>query len=234
MAKGETKEFSKPYPNADNDYQETVKKLRVTLTALKEKKLPDLDDDLAQDVDEKYETLEDLKNEIRQRLNKDLERKLREIKLSRLLEKIMENTPVEIPESMLRMELDSRWRNLARQFNTDTGGLYKAMGERSESIIEGWKPNAIKALHSRLIVETLIEDLKLDASEEDIERQFEKLAAEGEAELEEIKEYYKDGQMREYLKEEIKEQKLLDLLFEKNAIKTGKKTNYVDLTVING
>ena len=234
MKKGETKEFSKPYPNADSDYQATLKKLKVTLTALKEKKLPDLDDDLAQDVDEKYETLEDLKKDILKRLDKDLERKLREIKLSRLLEKIMENTPAEIPESMLRMELDSRWRNLARQFNTDAGGLYTMMGEKSESIIEGWKPNAVKALHSRLIVETLIEDLKLEASEEDVEKELEKLAVEGETELERIKEYYEDRQMREYLKEEIKEQKLLDQLFEKNTIKTGIKTNYIDLAVING
>jgi len=234
MKKGETKAFSKSYPNADNDYKESAKKLKVTITALKEKKLPDLDDDLAQDVDEKFQTLEDLKNDIHQRLNKDLERKLREIKLSKLLERIMENTPVEIPESMLRMELDSRWRNLARQFNTDTGGLYKTMGEKAESIIEGWKPVAIKALHSRLIVETLIEDLKLEASEEDVEKDIEKIAAESETELEEVKKYYEDGQMREYLKEDIKEQKLLDLLFEKNTIKTGIKANYVDLAVING
>ena len=234
MKRGDVKEFGRPYPNADSDYQETIKNLKVTLKALKEKKLPDLDDDLAQDVDGKYETLEDLKNDIRQRLNMDLERKLRDIKLSKLLEKIMENTPVEIPESMLRMELDSRWRNLARQFNTDTGGLYKVMGEKAESIIEGWKPNAVKALHSRLIVETLIEDLKLEVSPEDIDKELEKLAAENEGKLEELKKYYEDGQMLEYLKEGIKEQKFLDLLFEKNTIKTGIKTNYVDLAVING
>ena len=96
MKKGETKEFQKSFPDPEN-YEEVTKKLKVTITALKTKTLPDLDDDLAQDVDEKYKTLEDLKNSIRDRLNNDLERRLKEIKSSKILEKIMDNTPVEIP-----------------------------------------------------------------------------------------------------------------------------------------
>ena len=239
MKKGETKEFVKTYP-ADFDDKELAgktKKIRVTLTALKSKKLPELDDDLAQDVDEKFKTLDDLKNSIRERLNKDLENRLRGIKTNMLLEKIMEKTPVEIPESMLRMELDSRWRNLARRFNTDSDGLYKMMGgekERAESIIEGWKPDAVKALHSRLIVETLIEELKLEASDEEAEKEIERLAAETSSPLEEVKKYYEEERMREYLKEEIKEHKFFDILLEKNTIKTGEKKKYIDLIQNNG
>ena len=229
MKKGETKEFSKLYPDPANDYKESPKKLKVTLTALKAKKLPDLDDDLAQDVDEKFATFSDLKDNILKRLNKDLERRLREIKVNKLIEKIMGNTPVEIPESMLRLELDSRWRKMARSFNTDTNGLYQMMGERAESIIEGWKPHAINALHSRLIVETLIEDLKLEAAPDEVEKEFERLAEENEANLDDIKKYYEDEQMKEYLKEDIKERKFFDILFEKNIIKTGEKERYIDL-----
>jgi trigger factor len=149
----------------------------------------------------------------------------------------MENTPVEIPESMLRMELDSRWRNLARRFNTDSDGLYRMMGNsagRAESIIEEWKPASAKALHSRLIVETLMEDLKLEASDEEVEKEMEKIAAEGGSELEEVKKYYESEQMREYLKEEVKERKVFDLLLEKNTIKAGKKEKYIDLIANNG
>ena len=239
MKKGETKEFDKSYPEdfEDKDLAGKTKKLKVTLTALKSKKLPDLDDDLAQDVDEKFKTLEDLKNSIRDRLNKDLERRLEGIKINKLLEKIMENTPVEIPESMMRIELDSRWRNLARQFNTDSDGLYKIMGnstERAETLIEAWKPDAAKALHSRLIVETLIEELKLDVSDEEVDKEFDKMALESGSALEEVKKYYEEDRMKEYLKESIKERKFYDLLIGKSIIKTGKKEKYMDLLANKG
>jgi len=239
MKKGETREFTKSYPedSDDKDLAGKTKKLKVTLTALKSKKLPDLDDDLAQDVDEKYKTLDDLKNSIRERLNKDLEQRLHNIKINKILEKIMENTPVEIPDSMLSLELDSRWRNLARRFNTDADGLYKMMGntpEKAQAILEGWKPDAAKALHSRLIIETLMEELKLEASDEEAEKEMERLASESETTLEEVKKYYENEQMMEYLKEDIKEHKVFDILLEKNTVITGKKENYIDLTSNNG
>jgi len=230
MKKGETKEFSKTYPEDHKDYPGKTKKIKVTLTALKTKKLPELDDDLAQDVDEKYKTLDDLKNSIRERLNKDLEQRLKNLKINKLLEKIMEKTPVEVPESMIRVELDARWRDFARRFNTDSNGLLKMIGnEQAEKIIEEWKPEAVRALHSRLIVETLIEEQKIDANDEEVENELERLAKESEASIEDVKKYYEEGQMMEYLKEDIKEQKFFDMLFEKNTIKTGDKKSYIDL-----
>ena len=234
MKKGETKEFGKAYADnfEDAELAGQTKKLKVTLTALKAKKLPELDDDLAQDVDEKFKTLDDLKNSIRQRFSKDLEQRLQSMKINALLEKIMENTPVDIPEAMLKMELDSRWRNLARNFNTDAAGLYKMMGNMPsgpESIIDGWKPDAAKALHSRLIIETLIEDQKLEASDDDVEKEFEKLAAESDASIDEIKKYYEQDRAMDFFREEIKERKMFDILLEKNTIKPGKKEKYIDL-----
>jgi len=235
MKKGETKEFSKTYPEDHKDYPGKTKKLRVTLTALKTKKLPELDDDLAQDVDEKYQTLEDLKNSIKERLNKDLEQRLRDVKISKILEKIMEQTPVEVPESMMRVELDARWRNLARRFNTDVNGLYKMIGsDQAEAIIEGWKPEAAKALHSRLIVETLIEEQKIDANDEELEKELERIADESEASIEDVENYYEERQLMEYVKEEIKEHKFFDMLLEKNTFKSGEKKSYIDLAANNG
>ena len=239
MKKGETRDFDKTYPQdfADSDLAGLTKKIRVTLTALKLKKLPDLDDDLAQDVDEKFKTLEDLKSNIRDRLSKNLEQRLKEMKNNQILEKIMETTPVILPESMIRIELDSRWRNLARQFNTDTQGLHKMMvqnGQDTQKILDEWRPAAEKALHSRLIVETLIENLKLEASDEEAEKEIEDVSSRSGDSADQIREYYKSDEMKSYLKEDIKERKLFDILSEKNVIKYGKKTNYVDLMGNNG
>ena len=237
MKKGETKEFFKTYQEDHNEFPGQTKKLKVTLSALKVKKLPDLDDDLAQDVDEKFKTLADLKNHIRERLGKQLDQITRNLKVNKILEKIMEATPVDIPESMLKADMDSRWRALARQLNTDANGLYKMVGnsaDKAESLMETWKPESVKALHSRLIIETIIEDIKLEASDDEVEKEIEKMALESQNDVEEFKKYYEDERMKGFLKEDIKERKFFDILIEKNTFVAGEKKNYVDLVANNG
>jgi trigger factor len=240
MKKGESRDIEKTYGDdfEDSALAGKTKKIRVTLTALKERHLPDLDDDLAQDVDEKFKTLEDLKANIRERLTKNLERRLRELKISKLLEKVVENTPVDVPESMIRLELDSRMRNLARRLNIPAENLIKIAEksgeEGAESLREEWRPEAVKALHSRLIVETLIQEQNFDITDADEEGEYEIMAANSGTSVEEIKKYYEQENMGEYLREEIKERKLFDLLLAENTIKRGKKENYLDLVGNNG
>jgi trigger factor len=234
MKKGETKEIVKTYPAEESDSALAGRtlRLRVSLTALKERKLPDLDDDLAQDVDEKYQTLEDLKNHIRKNLSENLEHRLRDIKISGLLEKILADTPIEVPESMIRIELESRWRSLARRFNTTAEQLMETMAKNNEAvenIQNGWRPDAVKALQSRLIVETLMENLKLEAGDEEVTGEIERLAAEDATMAEDIRKYYQQEEALAYLKEDIKERKLFDILLAENTIKPGKKENYLDL-----
>jgi trigger factor len=239
MKKGETREFVKTWPG---DYPESslagqTKKLGVTLVSLKEKELPVLDDDFAQDVDEKYKTLEDLKNSIRERLDKNLELRMRETTISKLLEKIMGNTPVIIPESMISSELEGRWLNLARRFNIPVEELIKRMsksGRTVEEIQDEWRPAAENALHSRLIVETLLEEQKIENSEEEEEKELETMAGEYGISLEEIKKYYEDEGMMERLGNIIRERKLYDLLLAENTIKKGNKTKYLEFATNNG
>jgi trigger factor len=239
MKKGETRDIEKTYPDDfdDKELAGTHKKIRVTLTALKEKKLPDLDDDLAQDVDEKFETLEDLKTNIRERLTRNVEKGLRDIKINKILEKIMETTPVDLPESMIRLELDSRWRNLARRYNISPEELEKNIvrsGQKVETIREGWRPEIVKALHSRLIVETLIENLGLSASDEDVEKEFNTIAEEMAMPVEDIKKHYAQENMLEYLKGELADQKLYERLFSENKFTPGPEKRYLDLVGNNG
>ncbi|MDR1930501.1 MAG: trigger factor [Treponema sp.] len=234
MKKGETREIEKTFPGdyPHKDLAGQTRTIRVSLRALKEKRLPDLDDDLAQDVDEKYKTLEDLKNNIRERLEKTLAARIREITVSRILEKVLETTSIDLPESMVLMELNSRWRNLARRLKIPQDKLEENLvqsGQDAEKIREGWRPDAERALKSRFIVETLMEALKLEASDEDLEREFETLAADSSASPEEIKKYYEQENAGEYLKENIKERKLFDLFIAENTVKKGKKENFMEL-----
>ena len=237
MKKGETKEFEKKF--ADDFFEASLagktRKVKVTLSVLKERKLPDLDDDLAQDVDEKFKTLDDLKNSIKERLSKNIEWKQRDIKLQEVLKKIMENTPVILPESMIRAEIEGRWRRLAQYYNTTTEKMMQMMtlGEGHEEREKEWRQTAEKALHSRIIIETLLEEEKIEVSDEDVENEFKRIAEERGAEVDEVKKHYTEEDLI-YLKEDIKERQIVDKLFAENNLKQGKKENYLDFISDNG
>ena len=232
MKKGETKEFDKKFPDdfTDPALAGKTRKTQITLTSLKEKKLPDLDDELAQDVDEKFNTLDDLKNSIKERLSKTLERRLRDLKLNELLKKIMENTPVILPESMVRAEVDSRWRRLAHFYNTNAETLKQIMasGEEGGEKDKEWTDTAKKALHSRLIIETLIEEQKFEVTEEDEKKEIERIAIENNVDIEKVRESYNDEALF-YLREDIKERRVTDMLLAENTLKPGKKENYLEI-----
>ena len=236
MKKGDSKDITKTFPD-DYVHKELAGKtitIRVTMATIKEKKLPDLDDELAQDVDEKYHSLDDLKNNIKDKLEKNLEKRLRDITVSKILEKVMETTPIDLPESMVNLELDSRFRALARRFNSTVEDLAKnlpKMGQNPEQLLAEWKPEAEKALKSRLIVETLMQDLKFEASDEEQEEEIERIISESNnpSDTEAIKKYYDQENVREYLKEDIKERKLFELLTAENKVKKGKKESYLEI-----
>jgi trigger factor len=230
MKKGETREFEKVYPEdfVDKELAGRTVKLRVSLTALKSKSLPDLDDEFAQDVDEKYQTLEDLKADIRQRFVRDLDKRLRDMTVNRLLEKIMENSPAALPESMILMELESRWRNMAAQFQTSPENLLAILGRSHEEILSEWRPNVTRALHSRLIVETLAGEQNFTITEEEKEQEFARQAESNGISLEEIKKYYEQDNMQSLLEESIKERKFLDLLLAENTVTKGEREAFRD------
>jgi trigger factor len=239
MKKGETKDIEKKY--GDDFIEKALAgqniKIRVNLSTLKEKRLPDLDDELAQDVDEKFKTLQDLKINISDRLNKTLERRLKDLKITEILKKIMENSPAVLPESMLRVEIDARWRKLARNFGMSVEQIMAMMdrsGKAPEEIENEWRVAAEKALHSRLIVETLIDEQKIEVADDELEKEMEKMAIENDISVDEIKKNYEDSQTKEYFKEDIKERRLFDIMMTENTLKTGKKQKYLDLMTDNG
>ena len=96
MKKNETKEISKKYAKTDSDVELAgkTKKYSVTVTQIKVRDLPAIDDELAQDVNEKYKTLEDLKKDILNNLNTAKDKKIADIKSNSLLTQLIEKIPI--------------------------------------------------------------------------------------------------------------------------------------------
>ena len=225
MKKGETKDLTKEVEGEN-------KKVRVTVTAVKVRNVPELDDELAQDVSDKYNNLEDMKKDIKKNLETALENKLKEIKSNSLLEQLVEKNPVELPASMVKAELDSRFRMMAQQFQTTTEQLEKMLtsaGQKKEDMLTQWTGDAEKMLKSRIIVESLLKEKDISVTAEEIEAEYEKIAAGAGVSVEEVKKHYEDPRSKEYLEDDAKEQKLYTMLFEQVKVSKGEKTTFAEL-----
>ena len=234
MKKNETKQITKTYSKdeKDADLAGKTKKISVTVTSLKIRNLPALDDELAQDVNEKFKTLEDLKNDIKRSLETAKNRKISELKNNSLLSQLVEKNPFDIPVSMLKAELDGRWRMMAQQFQTTPEQLEKmvtASGQTKETMLEQWTGDSEKMLKSRIIVDSLIREKNISVTPEEIEEQYAKIAQEGGISVDEVKKHYSDPRTKEYLIDDTKENKLYDEIYKTIKVSKGDKVNFEEL-----
>lgn len=234
MKKDETKEIFKTYDakEENKDLAGKTKKISVTVKAIKLRNLPALDDELAQDVSEKYKTLDDLKKDISKGLESAKNRKIAELKSQSLLEQLVEKNPIVLPKSMIQAEMESRWRMMAQQFQTTPEQLEKmisASGQSKENMLTQWTGDAEKMLKSRLIVDALIREKNIAVTPEEVEAEFAKIADESGSTIEEVKEHYKDARAKEYIIDEIKENKLYDELYKQVKVSKGDKVKFADL-----
>ena len=221
MKKGGSKELSKD-----------GKKARVTLKAVKIKKLPALDDDLAQDVSEKFKTLDDLKKDLEINMKSAADRRVREIKNNDLLTQLIEKNPFDLPQSMLDTEINARWDMMAKQFQTSPEQLEKliaASGQSKEEMLKTWTGDSEKMLKSRIIVDELIRERNVSVTPEEIEAKYKEIADQSNSTVEEVKKHYEDPRSKEYLIDDVKEQKLYDILYKEVKVSKGDKMEFADL-----
>jgi trigger factor len=233
MSLGEEKVIDKTYPDDESDsaLAGQTKKIKVKLTKIKVRDLPDLDDELAQDVDEKFETLDDLKKDIKKRLEENRDNQLRKVKTDSLMDQLIEKNPVVLPESMVEAELNAHWNNFIRQFGGDESMVEALLGAQNntrEQLYGEWRPGAEKRLKAQLILQKLIEDRKIEASEDEITAEITRTAEQSSMSESEVRDYYEKNGMMDYLAQDIKEKKLVDALLGENTVKKGKKVKYLD------
>jgi trigger factor len=239
MKKGESKVIEKSFP-ADYEYKELAgRKVRVELklTNLKAKKLPALDDELAQDVSEKYKTLADLKADLNKQLEKRLADKLQQLREKAIIEALLAKTPVDLPASMVNAELAMRWENLKQQMGMDSDEkldrILSFSGKTRADLLGEWKPSAEKGIATRLLLEKLAEEGKYECTDADLDAEWKRMSEESGLSVDEVKaEYDKRGSL-EYLKDRVKEDKLLADIIAAAKVKKGKKLAFVDLFADN-
>ncbi len=239
MAAGDEKTFSKTY-GEEFEYKELAGRtvsLKVKVTKVKQKNLPALDDELAQDISEKYSTLDDLKKAVHSQLESALETRIRDLKEKAVVEALLSRTSIDLPESMVAAELSMRWDSLKREMGMDSDEKMERIAEYSgksrAQLYEDWKPAVQKAIASRILLDKLIEQGGFEATDEDLVAEYARQAEGTALSAEEVKaEYEKRGSV-DYLKDRIRENKFFDSVFATAAVKTGTAIPYVDFMARN-
>ncbi len=234
MKKGETKSIKKSYKKDDPDEELAgkTKNISVTIKAVKIRDLPALDDDFAQDCNEKFKTLADLKADIKRNMETARDRRLKELKNNEILSQLVEKYKFDIPASMLDAELKGRWNMMAQQFQTTPEQLDKmiaASGQTKEAMLKEWTGDSEKMLKSRIIVDSLIRDRNISVTPEEVEAQYAVIAEQGGMTLEEVKKHYEDPRSKEYLVDDTKENKLFEQIYSEIKISKGDKKTFKEL-----
>jgi len=234
MALDEEKEVEKSFDEdfENKDLAGSTRKIRIRVKNIKQRQLPEVDDDLAQDISDKYETLDDLKKDIRKRLDDTVDGRLREHKVNSLVETIVAASEVPVPESMVAAELESAWQNFVRQFGGQEEqvlSMLKAQDRTREDVYSDWRPGAVNRIKGQLCVQKMLEAEEMEVTDDDIEADLERQASGGSVTKDQVREYYEKNNMFDYMKREIRERKLFDSLIESSKIKKGKKVSFLDL-----
>lgn len=204
--------FPEEYHAEDLQGKEAV--FKVKIKEIKEKELPPLDDEFAIDVSE-FDTLEEYKEDLRKRLEKEAKEKEKNAIETAAIEKVVETSKVDIPEVMV----DNQVENEIRQFSyslqmqgLEIDQYFQLTNSNLEDFKEQIKPEAEKRVKQDLVLDAIAKAENIEVSDEDLDKELERQGKELKVEdIEKFKEDMKKGDL-EYIKTGIIRDKTIDLL----------------------
>ena len=190
---------------------------KVKLHEIKKKELPKIDDEFAKDVSE-FDTLEELKNSIKEKLDTENQNKAKYETEEEAIKVVCDNTNLDIPKGMIELEIDNMIKDMETRLSYQGLKLnqyLQMMGKTENDIRENFKEQAEKSIKSRLILEAIVKAEKFNVSPEELENKIKEMAKQYNRNE---KELLKNEQLKEYIEENIKTEKAVEFIV-KNAKK---------------
>ena len=182
---------------------------------IKVKELPELDDDFAQDVSE-FDTLEEYKADVRKKLEEKKAASAKAKKEDEVIEKIIEGAQMEIPDAMLKTQAEQMVDEFAQRLQMQGLSMDQYMqftGSTVDALVEQSKPQALKRIQSRLVLEAVAAAENLEATDEELEAEYARMAEQYKMEVDKLKELFSDADKKN-IKEDLAIQKAVDLVTE--------------------
>jgi trigger factor len=196
---------------------------KVRVDTIKEKKLPELNDEFAQGLGQ-HKTLDELKAKIRQDIGRHKREHADEQMRERLLEWLEDNNEFEIPESLVERQLQIRMQRMLRELARQ-GVNPQRLDVDWAKIRDDQRQQAIRDVKGSLILDNISEKEAVTVSDEEIESEIEKIAAETNSSKEKVREVLTRDTGLERLKEQIRNKKTLDFLQERAKLQPSKKSD---------
>jgi trigger factor len=219
LKSGESKEFTLDIPNGSNEAEAAAKKggFTVTVKEIKRKELPELDDEFAQQFGE-YDTMEDLRAKMIEYHEKNEKDRIENEFKERVIQALIKKNPLDVPESMIKRQLDFMFENLKNRLKSQQMSL-DMMGLDAEGFRTRFRDDAIDKVRGGLLLMALVEKENISVSDEDLAAQYEKISAGNPEMLDRIKTYYATNQnAKNSVISEIKEDKAIYYLIDHAAV----------------
>ncbi|CEI83918.1 trigger factor [Oceanobacillus oncorhynchi subsp. incaldanensis] len=210
--------FPEEYHAEDLAGQDAV--FKVKIHEVKAKELPELDDEFAKDVDEEVETLDELKAKKREELETNKKQQAENEQREELLQQASDNIEVEIPEAMVDTEVNQMVREFEQQLQMQgmTLEMYSQFSGQDENALkEQMREDAEKRVKTNLTLEAIAEAENLEATEEDIDAELEKMGSMYGVEKEQLLQML--GGSTETLENDLKMRAAIEFLAENSKTK---------------
>lgn len=218
--------FPEEYHNDELKGKDVV--FKVKLNEIKVKELPELNDEFAQDISE-FDTLDEYKSDLKEKLTKDGEVKAENDFLDKVIQTVTDNAQVDIPDVMVEHEIEHTIQEQA--YTMERQGLeferyLQYMGQDLDSYKETIKPGTVKKIKTNLVLEAIGKELNFDLSDDDLEAEYGKIAEQYGMEIEKVKEQFSGNDS--FVRENALYNKTIEYLKDnadaaKSSSSTGKK-----------
>ena len=186
---------------------------KVTVKEIKVKELPALDDEFASEVSE-FDTLDEYKQDIEKKLQERKEKAAASQNEDRVGAKVVENASMEIPEKMIDAQVDNMLRETAQRMQSQglAMDLYmKYTGMTADQMKDQMRPEAVKRIQTRLVLEAVVKAENIETSEEKLDEEIAKMAEAYKMEADKLKSYMTDSD-KDQMKQDLAVQAAVDLL----------------------
>ena len=212
---GDEKEINVTFPE-DYHAEELKGKpatFKVSVKEIKEKQLPDIDDDFAQDVSD-FDTLDEYKADLKKKIAERKEAEAKKQKETEAIEKIVADSKMDIPQAMIDTQVTRMAEDFAQRLQQQGLSLemyFKYTGLTAEKILDDMKPEAVKRIQNSLVLEAVAKVENIQVSDDEFNAELSKMAEMYKMEVDKIKEFMGESEEKQ-MRDDIAIQKAVDLI----------------------
>ncbi len=191
----------------------------VKVLGITEKQLPELDDDFAQDTTE-FDSMDEYKADIRAKLLASKEEQAKNAMENALVEKAIEGAQMDIPEAMVESQVEQMVQEFKQRVTYQGISFEQYLqftGQNPDTFEESMKPEAMKRIQSSLVLSAIVAAESIEASDEDLDKEFERMASMYQMDKEQIASFMGDAE-KENMKKDIAVQKAVEFIAEQAVV----------------